>query len=223
MKDKIQEMFKIQDGLNIAVCGEDYAEKHIPFYRAAIVESAELMEHRGYKWWKKSDEYDVQQAHLEIVDIWHFLMSHIISTSDMENVQNNLIVPIAACFEIYSKMLNKSIDEKESQLRSVDNFMSSLQSPSAANIGIEDFVKMMAAFHLNFDELYRMYIGKNALNYLRINNGYREGTYNKSSWIDKAGNRVEDNIVLAEILEKDWETFEDVYNSLTVRYEDACM
>jgi hypothetical protein len=47
---------------------------------------------------------------------------------------------------------------------------------------------------MSFEDLYKMYLGKNVLNKFRQENGYREGTYHKI-W-----NRKEDNEVLSHIL-----------------------
>jgi len=45
-----------------------------PFLRAAMMEAAEALDHHGWKWWKKHS-IDLPQLQLELVDIWHFLLS----------------------------------------------------------------------------------------------------------------------------------------------------
>ena len=45
------------------------------FYRAIWVECAELLDHYGWKWWKAQTP-DMAQLRMELIDIWHFLMSH---------------------------------------------------------------------------------------------------------------------------------------------------
>ena len=39
------------------------------------------MDHAGYKWWKHADP-DMEQIQLEVVDIWHFGMSAMISSCE---------------------------------------------------------------------------------------------------------------------------------------------
>jgi len=220
-------MLCIQHDLNKKIMGEDYINSNIPFYRAAIVESTELMDHRGYKWWKKQEEFTperLQQAQLEIVDIWHFLMSHLIV--DKYDTDSDCVIS-EECFDLLEHCVtdSSSIEQtQESQLRTIDNFISSLTSEPILEHHFMsycvDFSNMMAAFDLSFDELYEMYIGKNALNYFRQNNGYKEGTYNKNGWINNQGEQVEDNVVLGEILNSDWETFSDVYDKLVLNYSN---
>lgn len=55
------------------------------------------------------------------------------------------------------------------------------------------FAKLVRGVGLTFDELYTMYIVKNALNKLRQVRGYTAGTY-KKDW-----NGVEDNVVAMQI------------------------
>src|SRR5919198_3210890 len=45
------------------------------FLRAVLVESVEALDHYGWKWWKAHTP-DLAQLRIELVDIWHFLLSH---------------------------------------------------------------------------------------------------------------------------------------------------
>ncbi len=54
----------------------------------------------------------------------------------------------------------------------------------------------MAQITLSYEELYKLYIGKNILNRFRQNHGYKSGDYMKV-WSGR-----EDNVVLQEILDK---------------------
>ena len=80
------------------------------------------------------------------------------------------------------------------------------------------FWDLMAATELNFDDLYRAYVGKNVLNFFRQDNGYKEGTYIKT-WDGR-----EDNEHLSEItagMDCDAEDFaEALYDSLMQRYAE---
>src|SRR5690606_32020260 len=66
-------MLEMQDSMNRKVHPQ-WPEQGFEWYRAAWIECAELMEHYGYKWWKKQQP-DQGQVELEIIDIWHFGMS----------------------------------------------------------------------------------------------------------------------------------------------------
>jgi hypothetical protein len=59
-----------------------------------------------------------------------------------------------------------------------------------------DFFALCAYMDLKFDDLYKMYSGKNILNKFRQDNGYKDGSYVKI-W-----NGKEDNIHMNEILNK---------------------
>jgi hypothetical protein len=52
----------------------------------------------------------------------------------------------------------------------------------------------MRASNLSFDQLYRMYVGKNVLNFFRQDHGYKDGSYIKV-WDGR-----EDNEHLSDIL-----------------------
>ena len=74
----------------------------------------------------------------------------------------------------------------------------------------------MHAIDLDFDALHLAYVGKNVLNFFRQDNGYQEGTYQKS-WAGR-----EDNEHLVELLgdlDAHAPDFADqVYRALAVRY-----
>ena len=79
-----------------------------------------------------------------------------------------------------------------------------------------DFARVMELIEMDFDELYRHYVGKNVLNFFRQDHGYKEGTYVKL-W-----NGREDNEHLVEVvavLDSDAAGFrEAVYRGLEERY-----
>ena len=52
---------------------------------AIVCESGEAIEHFGFKWWKTQTP-DLNQVRMELVDIWHFLMSQMLRVSHSEVV-----------------------------------------------------------------------------------------------------------------------------------------
>jgi hypothetical protein len=79
-----------------------------------------------------------------------------------------------------------------------------------------NFANIMVLIDMNFDHLYRMYVGKNVLNFFRQDHGYKDGSYIKV-WDEQ-----EDNEHLAELLselDSSIATFQqDVYQGLKARY-----
>ena len=69
----ILKMLHLQEAINSQIT-TDWREQYYPWYRAAWVECAELMDHHGWKWWKH-ERPDTDQIQLELVDIWHFGLS----------------------------------------------------------------------------------------------------------------------------------------------------
>src|SRR3546814_2425174 len=67
-------MLKLQDRLN-SIINPQWISGGSRFLRAAFVESAEALEHHGWKWWKKQT-IDLPQVQMELVDILHFYLSH---------------------------------------------------------------------------------------------------------------------------------------------------
>jgi hypothetical protein len=79
-----------------------------------------------------------------------------------------------------------------------------------------DFATVMNLIEMDFDQLYRSYIGKNVLNFFRQDHGYKDGSYIKI-WQDR-----EDNEHLVEVvnrLDSSSASFrEQVYQGLAARY-----
>ena len=74
----------------------DWADQDFEWYRAAWVECGELIEHYGYKWWKKQ-EPDLEQVRLEVIDIWHFGLSALFRDGkDIEQIAGEIAAELAA-------------------------------------------------------------------------------------------------------------------------------
>lgn len=80
--DKLEKIFKMQDNLNqrigVNTCGLDQEEKSkwvLNYTRAMQQEIAELIDSVPWKWWAKYQEFDEQNAKVEIIDLFHFLIS----------------------------------------------------------------------------------------------------------------------------------------------------
>ena len=73
---QLLKMLEMQDAMNTKV-NNAWRAQGFAWYRAIWVECAELMDHYGWKWWKKQQP-DMEQVILELVDIWHFGLSDLL-------------------------------------------------------------------------------------------------------------------------------------------------
>lgn len=80
--DKLDEIFRLQDELNkrIGMNAETLTEEEkvkwvLNYTRAMTQEIAELVDSVPWKWWAKYQKFDVQNARVEVVDLFHFLIS----------------------------------------------------------------------------------------------------------------------------------------------------
>ncbi len=204
MNQKIINMLSLQDGMNSKV-NTAWREAGNEWYRAIWMESSEMLEHYGWKWWKKQQP-DVMQVKLEVVDIVHFALS--IRLEQGGSLDETAAV-IAA--EFASPVATDDIKTT----------IELLAKETLINQGAHFSIIAGVMQHLDmvFDELYEIYVGKNVLNMFRQDNGYKDGTYIKI-WQGR-----EDNEHLADImktLDSDSTTFkDDVYAALADVYRDA--
>ena len=80
--DQLRELFRMQRALNerIGVHTYDMDEKQktewvLNYCRAMSQEMAELTDSVPWKWWAKYQKFDEQNARVEVVDLFHFLIS----------------------------------------------------------------------------------------------------------------------------------------------------
>ena len=81
-QDQLRELFRMQKALNerIGVQTESMSEEQktewvLNYCRATNQELAELTDSVPWKWWAKYQEFDEQNARVEVVDLFHFLIS----------------------------------------------------------------------------------------------------------------------------------------------------
>ena len=82
MADKLEEIFRMQEALNqrIGVETKGMTEEEkikwtLNYLRAMQQEMAELTDSVPWKWWAKYQKFDEQNARVEVVDLFHFLIS----------------------------------------------------------------------------------------------------------------------------------------------------
>jgi hypothetical protein len=123
--------------------------------------------------------------------------------------------------EIAPRLLGPVLHPAPGASHAPDDFRAAIETLALATLQarqfvLEPFVAVLAALPLPFDELFRLYVGKNVLNSFRLAHGYKTGTYAKR-WGDR-----EDNEHLVELLEGLVCSPEDVpdvlYAELATRY-----
>lgn len=80
--DKLAEIFRLQEALNerIGVKLRDLPETKktewvLNYTRAMQQELAELIDSVPWKWWARYQAFDEQNARVEVIDLFHFLIS----------------------------------------------------------------------------------------------------------------------------------------------------
>ena len=80
--DKLTQIFEMQEelnariGVNLKGIDEEEQTKWVLNYtRAMQQEMAELTDSVPWKWWAKYQEFDKQNARVEVIDLFHFLVS----------------------------------------------------------------------------------------------------------------------------------------------------
>ena len=201
MKNKLIIMLELQDAMNSRV-NSDWREANNEWYRAIWTECAEMLDHYGWKWWKHQQP-DLDQVRLELVDIMHFAMSdYLLQEGDNDKVADRIIAEL-------------SDPATSDDIRAAIEAMA--QSTIAnRSMNYSSFANIMALIDMDFDLLYRMYIGKNVLNFFRQDHGYKDGSY------VKVWDHREDNEHLADLLselDSNNRSFrDDVYQGLKARY-----
>jgi dimeric dUTPase (all-alpha-NTP-PPase superfamily) len=80
--DQLRELFRMQSALNARIgvqtaglSDEEKARWVLNYCRAMSQEIAELTDSVPWKWWAKYQKFDEQNARVEVVDLFHFLIS----------------------------------------------------------------------------------------------------------------------------------------------------
>lgn len=223
--DKILLMLQLQNQLNDATNGEKWTDgitkngKTINWRRCIYMECAEIVDSFSWKHWKNIDaQPDWDNLQIEVVDIWHFIISLAIENYS-QNLKGNiedLAIDISQMKE-FSKIdiSNKSFASQDEIIAKVEDIMGLVLSKEELDLDslISDFFDLTIMSGLDLETLYRLYVGKNILNQFRQDNGYKDGSY------IKVWEGLEDNVIMKEIWEKNSDITPDaLYKELTKIY-----
>ncbi len=200
----INEMLVMQNTLNEMTNGSDWKSgvtqlgKIIDWKRCIVMETSELVDSYPWKHWKSVDAVtDIENVRVELVDIWHFLLSLALEQFELEkaaklldkalasnNAQANVIgseMTVIGQVAVHETMMRIALEPSEV----TEEYLSRLSS---------SFFNACKVAELSFEQMYQIYMAKNVLNKFRQDHGYKEGTYIKE-W-----NGKEDNVVMFEII-----------------------
>jgi dimeric dUTPase (all-alpha-NTP-PPase superfamily) len=212
---QLASMLELQDGMNTKV-NPEWVTANNDWFRAIQVEGVEAIEHHGWKWWKKQD-LDMAQLRMELVDIWHFIMS-----AAIQKKGGNVVLAkqdMMAEFHLCQKSVlfdNQYYLLAQMKLLDKLNLLVGLASAKRFNLAL--FNSLISDCGMSWTDLFKQYVGKNVLNIFRQDHGYKSGTY-INVW-----NGREDNEHLVDVLETIDLDSDNVryalYQSLKTRYAE---
>ncbi len=220
----LSEMFTLQQTLNDETNGKDWEKgynKHdriINWKRCIYMESAELIDSFNWKHWKDINvDPDWDNITIELVDIWHFIMSLGLEEYKSKNLGDiDDIVNYVIDTKYFDEFCEDGAKPNNSDALIIVSTIEHLIKNSLGSDGferiLEDFMIISLQCGLNMQTLYKFYLGKNILNKFRQDNGYKEGTY-KKIW-----NGIEDNVVLTKVLEESKLDAKGLYETLQKAY-----
>jgi len=202
----LNEIIKLQNKLNSRI-DKDWINSNQNIKYAILLENAEMLDSFNWKWWKYQ-ETDWENIEIEMVDLFHFLVSWALKLK-MENLFKG--------FFISNEISKDDILSKDEQSKHIMKLMSEdfMLAISTNNIvtAINTFINCWYMMDKDSEELFRKYKMKYTLNIFRQNNGYSDGTYIKM-WENK-----EDN-VWAQSLQVDIKNDEKYIDTLAKKLHD---
>ncbi|RWU09512.1 hypothetical protein EGC76_07755 [Pseudidiomarina gelatinasegens] len=161
--------------------------------KAILVELGEYFEHTAYKWWKKQSA-DWAQANMELIDILHFAISDAVENACARGLNHDQAAEEVAALVLAGATGKAPIaDGKELIVALAQDGTSEKPLQCGAAFFDKLFSALVDAYG-DANTVYLTYIGKNALNNLRQQRGYKQGTYVKM-WQGR-----EDNEVMMDLL-----------------------
>jgi hypothetical protein len=184
------------------------------FWMAVLDETVEVLGSRHWKWWKNSNkmgEVDWDNIKVELIDIFHFLLSIAIQ-QDLDHV-------------LFSHMVSMEISKEESPIeirgdRFFEDFWNDFLMAVQMKILPIACLKLVEFWYKaggDANELFKEYRIKAALNNIRQEFGYGAANSYEKMWPDvDNGDKAEDNVI-AWRLAQDVALNENTTNVITER------
>lgn len=158
------------------------------------------------------------QLRLELVDIFHFTLSHLIldAGGDLEVA--------AILLESGANSSDDFIDFDEREydifaLDTIEKLELMMGLAVSRRVSMKLFGALLEDCGMTWTDLYRQYVGKNVLNFFRQDNGYKAGSYRKE-WAGREDN--EHLVELMATLDAGVSNFRELlYEQLTKRYAET--
>lgn len=182
-KTQLASQLALQQTMNATV-NPDWLKAGYAWHRAIMVEAVEALDHYGWKWWKKAVP-DVAQVQIELVDIWHFVLS-----STLVGTSGNVDWAVDSLLGRFGGTPSRYLGGEATPAL----FDLLVCDAAAGQFNANVFDALMRRLEFSWGQLHSMYTAKNVLNIFRQAHGYKQGTYVKE-WFGK-----EDNVVLADLL-----------------------
>ena len=207
----IDVMMRMQDNLNKETAGDEWTKgvaangKEINWWRCIYMEAAELVDSFPWKHWKDVDgSVDRDNMLVELVDIWHFLLSEAIREGRTpESVERALQWPH---YDQYDTMgeIEKFISVAAE--KAIHN------SASGVLGAISMFSRICDVLDIEKDHIFTGYFAKNTLNKFRQDHGYKDGTYRKI-WCGEEDNAWAFRLAKSVSHDKLYDALEGAYRS----------
>jgi len=175
---KIERMLRLQQELNDTTNGTGWERgvtrngKPIDWRRCIWLEAAELVESYPWKHWKDIDATpDYDNIRIEVVDIWHFVLSEALRIFAVEG--RGSITDLARAMtgtEAYRAFEQGERPERKDhyeEIACVETLTGMLFRETPVEEWTAQFYRVALQSGLDLDALYRLYIGKNILNRFR--------------------------------------------------------
>ena len=193
--NQIEQMFLLQMQLNDQTNGQVWIKgytkenREISWYRGIYMEVAEAIDSFNWKHWKNiNDEPDWDNIRVELVDIWHFIMSESIRINDQSYANKHLDMKARGDYDTDALIASLEKMLKLSVVSSIDKEINNIREIT------DTFFIIISHLDIDVENLYKRYVVKNQLNTFRQQNGYKDGSYIKI-W-----GGVEDNVVAFDIM-----------------------
>ena len=192
---QLLEQLSLQHKMNATV-NPDWVRADYNWTRAIMVEAVEALDHLGWKWWKALPTADQSQFRMELVDVWHFVLSNELAYT--EGDPHEAAANLRAAERTPNYVItagHKAADLRELAARDLLHVL--IGAAAFGDVHLTAFGLLLERAGMSWDTLHKSYIAKNVLNLFRQAHGYKDGSYLKE-WDGR-----EDNEVLSEMVALD--------------------
>lgn len=182
---KLSYMLGLQIKLNVDTA-PNWSTAGFAWAHAIAVEGVEgFCHYDSWKWWKHGKP-SIEQAKLELIDIWHFILSWCMTRYGIFDNQSPTLVQ-ALILKVTKALHELSVEyAQDGALEFVTNadinaaWMKVVGAAADRNtVDLKAFFQLCMFYDISLEELFQRYIQKNVLNFFRQKYGYKTGQYKK--------------------------------------------